>query len=73
MHTLTCRGCGFRYGEDGWIEAVIPDDIWVRISPTGDEGGILCIVCMGAALDAIGLSDVPVKLTAGPFKLVERQ
>jgi hypothetical protein len=65
---LRCFDCGAQYDDPAWIEAVVPHDIWNQhLSPTGGEGGILCIVCMGRRATAAGLSDVPVRLTAGPF------
>ncbi len=69
---VCCHDCGAPYGAADWIEAVIPHEIWRQISPTGDEGGILCIGCMAKRLVGLGMDDVPVKLTAGPFRLVER-
>jgi hypothetical protein len=58
----TCEGCGLAYGEDGWIECVVPDEAWNRISPTGDQGGILCITCIARRLKRAGLSGVPAML-----------
>jgi hypothetical protein len=65
-----CYDCGKRYGGPDWIEAVVPHDIWAQISPTRDEGGLLCINCMARRCVNAGLQDVPVQLTAGPFKAV---
>ena len=59
---LGCHDCGLRYGGEAWVEAVIPDAAWCRISPTGDLGGILCISCMARRLRVRGLTDVPVWL-----------
>lgn len=65
---LACYDCGLPYGGPHWVEAVVPHDIWNNhLSPTGNEGGILCINCMAARASAKGLSNVPVLLTAGPF------
>jgi hypothetical protein len=64
---LACYQCLLRYGGGHWIEAVVANDVWERISPTGNEGGILCINCMADRLQRLGLHDVPVKLTAGPL------
>ena len=64
----SCHDCGEVYGSDAWIEAVVPGDIWnEHLSPTGNEGGILCIKCMAKRAVAAGLSRIPIKLTAGPF------
>jgi hypothetical protein len=65
---LSCFDCGAAYGDPSWIEAVVPHRIWNdHLSPTGNEGGILCIVCMARRAGRAGLSGVPVTLTAGPF------
>jgi hypothetical protein len=65
---LACYDCGLPYASAHWIEAVVPHDIWNKyLSPTGGDGGILCINCMAKRAVDAGLSDVPVKLAAGPF------
>jgi len=57
-----CDGCGLAYGSEGWIEAMIPDWVWKRISPSGDSGGILCITCIARRLTRAGIANVPVML-----------
>ena len=57
-----CYDCGMEYGGDNWIEAIIPDHIWYEISPTGDEGGILCISCIAKRVKEKDFMDVPVWL-----------
>lgn len=57
-----CYDCGLAYGEFGWIEAIIPDKVWNEISPTNDEGGILCISCISKRLAEKGYKDIPVWL-----------
>lgn len=69
MNTVTCHDCHLPYGGPAWIEAVVPNEIWSRISPTHDDGGILCINCMARRCADMGLEDVPVMLAAGPFAL----
>lgn len=64
---LGCHDCGRAYGGLGWIEAVIPHETWAMISPSGDEGGILCIQCMATRLDRLQIENVSVKLTSGPM------
>jgi len=64
---VVCYDCGLPYGGDHWVEAVVPHDVWALISPSGNEGGILCINCMAARLARLGVEDVPLKITAGPF------
>lgn len=57
-----CHDCGLAYGDVGWIECVVPNDVWRQIGPTGDEGGILCITCIARRAKRHGLKDVPVML-----------
>lgn len=69
---MPCYDCGKEYGGDDWVEAVIPDLIWNKISPTKNSGGILCIHCMGRRLKQAGYKDVPVWLCGTePFKAME--
>ncbi|MFY0633638.1 MAG: hypothetical protein JXQ91_07495 [Vannielia sp.] len=42
-----CDRCGHHFDRD----AIVDHDTWAKISPTGDEGGLLCANCMVAALD----------------------
>lgn len=65
---LRCYDCGLLYGSDSWVEAVVPEYVWVKINPTHDYGGgILCINCIAKRCDEAGFCDVPVKITAGPL------
>ena len=45
MDTLKCADCGMPYSEMG-VDLVLPDQQWKVISPTGDEGAILCANCI---------------------------
>lgn len=58
-----CGDCGRLYGDEyGFPDLVIPDDAWRKISPTGDEGGLLCPSCMCARLENAGV------VTSGVFR-----
>lgn len=59
---IKCHDCGAQYGDDRWIETNVPNDVWAKISPTGDEGGILCISCISKRCIERGIDDVPVIL-----------
>lgn len=61
-HVTDCHDCGLAYGGEGWIECIVPDDVWRAIGPTGDEGGILCITCIARRAKRAGLKSVPVML-----------
>ena len=58
-----CYDCGLPYGEDGWIEAIIPDKVWDRIRPEGSGKGcgLLCVTCINKRLVRLGIKGrVPV-------------
>jgi len=60
---VSCHDCGLDYDDPGWIEAIVPDDIWEIITPADcREGGILCITCISRRCAEAGLTDVPVLL-----------
>ena len=68
---LGCFGCGLEYGGDHWLEIVLPNDIWAKISPTGDDGGILCANCIAERLNKLGMKNVSYKLVAGPLAITQ--
>lgn len=51
---------------DALGEALDCTRVWAKISPTGDEGGLLCPSCICAALDREGLETTG-KFTSGPL------
>jgi len=75
-----CYDCGLEYGGDAWIEAVIPDKVWEVISPSHNQGGILCISCIARRLTEYGFKNIPIWLcgteplmtqTGGPDEKLE--
>jgi hypothetical protein len=70
---LACHDCGLLYSDPGWCDCHIPDDTWLRISPTGHEGGVLCISCIARRLVENGIEGVPLKVTSGPWDWTERE
>ena len=62
-----CADCGLPYTDSGWVDCVISQENWTAISPTGDEGGLLCLTCMTRRIVAAGLDDVPLLVTSGPY------
>lgn len=73
MNHCHCYDCGVQYGNQGWIEAIIPNKVWNKIKPNeyGDDCGILCITCIARRLEILGYKDVPVWLCGTePFKLM---
>ncbi len=66
--TAKCADCGLPYGGPGWMDVVLPKDIWTRISPDGEGNGLLCITCMARRCQRQGLT-CPVSITSGPFGL----
>lgn len=60
---LGCNDCGLPYGSSAWIEALVPCDVWAKITPAPKEnpmGGILCISCIAKRCRELGLQDVSV-------------
>lgn len=64
---IGCYDCGLPYGSDGWIEAIIPDDIWKQISPDGTGRGLLCINCIARLCAEQGFEDVDTQIVTGPL------
>lgn len=46
-----CADCKADY--DTFQDMVVPNDLWLLISPFADEGGLLCPTCMANRLDHI--------------------
>lgn len=51
-----CHDCGRPYGSAGFPDLVIPNSAWRQISPTGDDGGLLCPSCICARLEISGIT-----------------
>ncbi|AHE56058.1 hypothetical protein NX02_22165 [Sphingomonas sanxanigenens DSM 19645 = NX02] len=49
------------------MEAAVPHETWAKISPTGHEGGLLCVTCMAKRAAKLGLTGIPAKVWSGPF------
>ena len=62
-----CMDCGRKYGDEyGFPDLVIPNDVWNRISPTGDEGGLLCPSCICRRLHDASISTIG-EFRSGPL------
>lgn len=46
-----CFDCGWQYGAEGWVDLVLPNWAWNKISPRGNGGGILCPNCICKRLE----------------------
>lgn len=62
-----CFDCGELYGSDRFPDLVLPHDVWKQISPSGDEGGLLCPNCICARLTVAGLEKVHAVFRSGPL------
>lgn len=51
-----CYDCHLEYTDPGFQDFLVSNDIWRRISPTGDDGGLLCSACMMRALVKAGVT-----------------
>lgn len=43
----TCQKCGRKYK----VDFIIPDDLWLKISPKKSEAGLLCGICIAEAIE----------------------
>jgi len=66
-----CYDCKRPYGSPGFPDLVIPNDAWRQISPTGDDGGLLCPSCICARLEISGLT-CEGAFMSGPIETVSR-
>lgn len=69
----TCYDCERPYGDEhGFPDLVIPLDVWKRISPSGNEGGLLCPSCICGRLYKAGIREVEGAFMSGPIMSVTR-
>ena len=62
-----CEDCGRSYGyEHGFPDLVLPNDVWAKISSTGDENGLLCPSCIVARCVKEGI-ECKATWRSGPF------
>lgn len=72
LKVAACYDCGLPYNDPGFSDLVVPNDIWLKISPTGHEGGLLCPSCMVKHAVLAGLHNIEAKFTSGPFAPSQR-
>ncbi len=62
-----CYDCHRLYGDEyGFPDLVLPNGTWDAISPTGNEGGLLCPSCICKRLADRGIENVPAVFMSGP-------
>jgi len=61
-----CHDCGLAYSDAGFQDLVVPNEVWAQISPTGDEGGMLCPTCLARRCAMAGIETRAV-WRSGPF------
>jgi hypothetical protein len=67
-----CYDCKRFYGDQyGFPDLLIQKSVWKKISPTGDEGGLLCPSCIICRLEKAKLSDIPATFVSGPLRMVD--
>ncbi len=63
-----CYDCGRAYGNEyGFPDLIVPDELWERISPTGDRGGLLCPSCICRRAYDAGINNGRAEFMSGPF------
>jgi hypothetical protein len=50
-----CFDCKRPYGDNGFPDLIIPYWAWRQISPSGDDGGLLCPSCICKRLSSAGI------------------
>lgn len=67
-----CDDCGRPYGDEhGFPDLIIEKDAWQAISPTGDDGGLLCPSCICKRLHDAGIKTTGAFMS-GPVESVSR-
>jgi len=72
MKKIGCYDCGREYGDEyGFPDLIIPDHAWKSISPTKDEGGLLCPSCICKRLFDAGINNIEGSFMSGPIKSID--
>lgn len=72
MKLVGCDDCGRLYGDEhGFPDLIVPYSAWRRISPSGDDGGMLCPSCICARLFKAGIT-CEGAFMSGPIETVSR-
>lgn len=67
-----CQDCNRQYGDEhGFPDLIIPYWAWEKISPSGDDGGLLCPSCICKRLHAAELA-CEGAFMSGPIETVSR-
>jgi hypothetical protein len=67
-----CHDCARPYGAaHGFPDLIVPYEAWQRISPTGDDGGLLCPSCLCKRLHDAGIV-CEAAFMSGPIESVSR-
>jgi hypothetical protein len=64
---LRCDDCDLLYSDPGWVDTYVPDDVWAKIHPERDGGGVMCLTCITRRVVAAGLDRIPLQVTSGPW------
>lgn len=69
---MSCDDCKRPYGEEhGFPDLIIPFWAWKAISPSGDDGGLLCPSCICKRLHNAGIA-CEGAFMSGPIETVSR-
>lgn len=67
---MSCHDCKRPYGDEhGFPDLVIPYDVWKQITPTEDDGGLLCPSCICKRLHDAGI-ECEGAFMSGPIRSV---
>ncbi len=69
-----CDDCKRPYGDEhGFPDLIVSNDVWRRISPKKDLGGLLCPSCICKRLHDAGIIDAAGSFFSGPIRCVDYQ
>jgi hypothetical protein len=67
-----CFDCRRAYGDEyGFPDLIVSNDVWAKISPTGNDGGLLCPSCLCRRAYDAGIENVAAVFRSGPFVTTE--
>lgn len=69
---MPCYDCSRPYADGGFPDLIIPNEQWRKISPTGDDGGLLCPSCICKRLHDAGVRNCPGAFMSGPIRSVDQ-
>ena len=68
-----CLDCKRRYGDEyGFPDMLVADEVWEKINPGSNGGGLLCPSCINARAHRVGIENAGMAFMSGPFSGLNR-